>query len=70
MQAAITDKTTTIGNHHTCYACNRFFHEDDLGLCPVCGVDLCLLPCCSDKCKCDEEAERTGNPPAYKQDAA
>jgi len=37
----------------------------------VCGEDLCLdSPTCSGKCRCDEEAERTGNPPAYKAHAA
>lgn len=50
----------------TCYACLRDFNPDDLGGCTVCGETLCLdLPTCSGKCRCDENAERTGQPPAY-----
>jgi hypothetical protein len=53
----------TTGPVEVCYACQRHFHPDDMGGCVACGAALCLdFPTCSGKCKCDEEAERTGNP--------
>lgn len=61
----------TTGAVETCLACLRDFHPNDLGGCVVCGEPLCLdFPTCSGKCRCDEEAERAGNPPAHEVHAA
>jgi hypothetical protein len=59
------------GPVEVCYACQRHFHPDHMSGCVVCGESLCLdLPSCTGMCRCDEEAERTGKPSAYKpQDA-
>lgn len=66
-----TPVPVTSGPSEICFACLREFRPDDLGGCMVCGESLCLdYPTCSGKCRCDEEAERTGKPPAYQINSA